>query len=329
MNNINGINNISFNQIYGLAGVRDFNAGLEISQDNVSINNQNIKELIDKLILQYLSNFNGVNNICQNGGYSSLSYDELLRLLLLLLQYAKQNGNIGNNLGNEPNFTGSNPISSGGGNFGAPYVPINGSNKEEGKQKGNGAAQGNRATQGNRAAQGKGNGATRGTNNQVNISSNVDLSVYPPEEREKIKRFLERANDAYYNPEKYKNRKGQTSKDGSHWDMLCLGFVATMAGRKDPGLSAKTAKESLEKMRKQGRLRTDWDNMPPGACIYWEGGPCGHIAIYTGEKNEKGEPIVLTSGWPGFSGLRKVPLSEIQRRSSDLGAPVGFVIPIL
>jgi len=106
MNNINGINNISSNQIYNSGVGRNFNSGsgLEIPQDNVNINNQNIKVLIEKLISQYLNNSNVGNNIPQNGGYSSLSDDELLRLILLLLQYANQNGNIGNNLGNEPNL---------------------------------------------------------------------------------------------------------------------------------------------------------------------------------------------------------------------------------
>jgi hypothetical protein len=413
MNNIDGINNISFNQIYNPVVGRNFNSGsgLEIPEDNVNINNQNIKVLPEKLISQYLNNSNVGNNIPQNGGYSSLSDDELLRLLLLLLQYANQNGDIGNNLGYKPNFIGGNPVSASVGNFGAPYTPINGNTKAKGNSnnqiispatnKGGAASQvskqGNATNQvsnstanqvssnnqintNNKDATNQVSNSTANqvssnnqintnnkdatnqvsnsaanqvssnnqintnnkdatnqvsnsaanqvsSNNQINTNNKIDLSVYPPEEREKVQRFLERANDAYNNPEKYTNpNNGQTAKDGSQWDMWCLGFVNNMAERKDSALLSPSAKESLQKIKEQGRLRTDWDNMPPGSYVYWGGGQYGHIAIYTGERNEKGEPIILTTGWNGFNGLHKVPLSELQGR---LGAPEGFATPKL
>jgi hypothetical protein len=346
MNNINGINNISSNQIYNPLVGRNFNSALEIPQDNVNINNQNIKVLIEKLISQYLNNFNIGNNIPQNGGYSSLSDDELLRLLLLLLQYAKQNGNIGNNLGNEPNFIGGNPASSSVGNFGASYTSISGNNKakwQPNTQRSNQIIS-SATNQGAAANQVSNSGTNQvsnndinqvsnsddnqvSSNNQINTNNKIDLSTYPPEEREKVQRFLERANDAYNNPEKYTNpNNGQTAKDGSQWDMWCLGFVNNMAERKDSALLSPSAKESLQKIKEQGRLRTDWDSMSPGSYVYWGGGQYGHIAIYTGERNEKGEPIILTTGWNGFNGLRKVSLSELQGR---LGAPEGFATPKL
>jgi hypothetical protein len=340
MNNINGINNISFNQIYNPVVGRNFNSALEIPQDNVNINNQNIKVLLEKLISQYLNNSNVGNNIPQNGGYSSLSDDELLRLLLLLLQYANQNGDIGNNLGYKPNFIGGNPVSASVGNFGAPYIPINGNTKAKWKpniQRSNqiissannqGGAASQVSKQSNGINQVSNSAANQVySNNQINTNNKIDLSAYPPEEREKVQRFLERANDAYNNPEKYTNpNNGRTAKDGSQWDMWCLGFVNNMAERKDSALLAPSAKESLQKIKEQGRLRKDWENMPPGSYVYWSGGQYGHIAIYTGERNEKGEPIILTTGWDGFNGLRKVPLSELQRR---LGAPEGFATPKL
>jgi hypothetical protein len=304
MNNINGINNISSNQIYNPGVGRNFNSGsgLEIPEDNVNINNQNIKVLLEKLISQYLNNSNVGNNIPQNGGYSSLSDDELLRLLLLLLQYAKQNGNIGNNVGNEPNFIGGNPASSSVGNFGAPYTPINGNNTPingNTKAKGNsnnqiispatnkgatnkGGAASQVSKQGNGTNQVSNSGTNQvsnssaanqvSSNNQINTNNKIDLSAYPPEEREKVQRFLERANDAYNNPEKYTNpNNGKTAKDGSQWDMWCLGFVNNMAERKDSALLSPSAKESLQKIKEQGRLRKDWDNMPPGSYVYWSG----------------------------------------------------------
>ena len=345
MNGINGINNISsFNQISSPVFRRNFNSAVEIPQDNVNINNQNIKNLIERIISDYLNNANNANvgnSTPQNGGYSSLSDDELLRLLLLLLQYVNQNGNngnIGNNPGYKPDSIGNSPVSSAGGNFGAPYAPINrntkvkvepGSANNANNQVSNqGSANNQVSNQGNVNNQVSNSDTNQVSNsNQIGTNNKVDLSAYSPEEREKIQRFLDRANDAYNNPEKYTNpNNGRTARDGSQWDMWCLGFVNNMAERKDAALLAPSAKESLQKIKEQGRLRKDWENMPPGSYVYWGGGQYGHIAIYTGEKNEKGEPIILTTGWNGFNGLHKVPLSELQRR---LGAPEGFATPKL
>lgn len=352
MNNINAINNIYFNQIYSPHLQTNSNLTWEKPIDNSNININNINKLIDLLIKQYLNNINQINNNTNQGNsFNNFSQDELSKLLLLLLQYLNSinpNGNTfspsdnsypSGNFGNPQITTPSNNI--------APINPNTRSDKSYIPSASNSTPSNSSATPASNNSPSTSNitpassnspstsNITTASNNSpstsnttpVNSGNKIDLNAYPPEEREKIQRFLDRANDALNNPEKYRNpNNGKTAKDGSQWDMWCLGFVNNMAEYKDSALRAPSAKESLQIIKEQGRLRTDWDNMPPGSYLYWGNGQYGHIAIYTGERNEKGEPMIITTGWNGFNGLHKVPLSELQRR---LGNPEGFATPKL
>ena len=166
---------------------------------------------------------------------------------------------------------------------------------------------------------------------QVNPNNSGQVSFPPdmdPAQREKIERYLAKANDALVNPQKYRNPGNKMTGNGEQWDLWCLGFVNEMGDKKDPSLQQDSAKLAYYDLLNKGRIRTDWDQMVPGSYILWDEGEWGHIAIYTGEKNEKGEPIVITTtGWGGVSGIHKMPLSQLIQM---MGAkPDGWAIPKL
>ncbi len=356
MNNINTINNsyLTWEKPIVTSGKPIVTWEKPIDSSNVDINN--INKLIDLLIQQYLNNPNQFKvNAKQPTSFNNLSQDELLKLLMLLLQYLNSinpngntfspsdNSNLPGSFGNPQITIPSNITAPNTSNITAPntrsdraFIPP-ASNNIPSTSNTTPASTNSPSTSNTTPASTNSptsnttpastNSPSTSNTTPVNSSNKIDLSAYSPEEREKIQRFLDRTNDALNNPEKYRNpNNGQTARDGSQWDMWCLGFVNNMAEYKDSALRAPSAKESLQIIKEQGRLRKDWDNMPPGSYLYWGGGQYGHIAIYTGERNEKGEPMIITTGWNGFNGLHKVPLSELQRR---LGNPEGFATPKL
>jgi len=133
------------------------------------------------------------------------------------------------------------------------------------------------------------------------------------------------------------------------WDYWCAGFVGQVAqaanGAPDPQFvkaapsldvppnvrpynpSINTpentgAKVAFHLMEAAGRVHTDWDDLPPGAAVFWTTGTYGHVAIFTGEFDQYGNPLIITTGWPSRPGTRLRTLKDL---NADLGAPAGWV----
>ncbi len=109
------------------------------------------------------------------------------------------------------------------------------------------------------------------------------------------------------------SNNGMTSKDPKAWNDWCLAFVATAYGRENEGLRAISAADALEGFLSKGKITND-KNPPAGAIMFSDKSPAnpyGHIFIATGQKNSKGEPMVITSGWPGHDGITEMTLSEM------------------
>lgn len=108
---------------------------------------------------------------------------------------------------------------------------------------------------------------------------------------------------------------GMTSIDETAWNSWCLAFVNTAFGRKIPNLQAGSAVESLYKFRADGKVKIN-KNPPAGAIMFTDktpGNPYGHIFIATGKYSSSGDPLVVTTGWPGYNGVNEIPLSEMLR----------------
>lgn len=140
------------------------------------------------------------------------------------------------------------------------------------------------------------------------------------------------------------------TKPVQYWDYWCAGFVGQVIqaayGTPDPIFVAAApslnvppevrhfdpirdtpdkigAKVAFSMMQKVGRVRTDWENMPAGSAVFWTGHlRFGHVAIYTGDRDSIGAPLIITTGWHERPGTRLRTLSEL---NADLGAPAGWV----
>lgn len=311
------INNINFINYNPYINNRSFSNALDVSpiRDKLTLSKNIVNDelLLKQLITNLMPNFqNSVQPSFPASPYS-LSNDDLKKLLLYLLYLLNQQGNGYNpyqNYSTNYDFPASSP------NWGYPN---------------------NRIPQFSNAVSPNSNVATNVSNSQNNNgSASVANTVgnsgnvnFPPDmdpvQREKIERYLARANDALVNPQKYVNPNNGRNGNGEQWDYWCLGFVNNMSERQDPALQKGSAKKAYYQLQREGRVKNDWENMPPGSYVLWDDGQYGHIAIYTGERNENGEPMIITSGWNGWSGLHKVPLSEVERR---MGAKAdGYAAP--
>lgn len=76
----------------------------------------------------------------------------------------------------------------------------------------------------------------------------------------------------------------------------------------DPMLSWQLLKEA-------GRARFDLSTMAPGSAVFFKipTFPPGHVAIYTGEKNKLGEPLIITTGGYKRKELRKESIFKIAK----------------
>lgn len=219
MNNINTINNsyLTWEKPIVTSGKPIVTWEKPIDSSNVDINN--INKLIDLLIQQYLNNPNQFKvNAKQPTSFNNLSQDELLKLLMLLLQYLNSINPNGNTF--SPSDNSNLP-----GSFGNPQITIpfnitapNTSNITAPNTRSDRAfippASNNIPSTSNTTPASTNSPSTSNTT-PVNSSNKIDLSAYSPEEREKIQRFLDRTNDALNNPEKYRNpNNGKTASDG-------------------------------------------------------------------------------------------------------------------
>lgn len=119
---------------------------------------------------------------------------------------------------------------------------------------------------------------------------------------------------------------GMTSIDKSSWDNWCLAFVATAYGRKVANLQTGSAINSLQKYDSEGKLKMD--KRPPAGAIIFTGAtasnPHGHIFIATGKYSGTDDPIVVTTGAPGWSGVKEIPLSEVLEANGGPGYYRGW-----
>ena len=123
-----------------------------------------------------------------------------------------------------------------------------------------------------------------------------------------------------------------TKDDGTEvtmqtWDNYCLSFVSTAYGDQWSELATSTAYGAYENCLNAGLIRTD-RNPPAGAVIFQgkiNSNPFGHICIATGEKDESGDPILITTGWPGFHGIHRITLGQLEAKSS--ANYLGWALP--
>lgn len=138
--------------------------------------------------------------------------------------------------------------------------------------------------------------------------------------------MVDLATDVMNRPWAYNN----INQPGDHtWNLWCLGFVNQVAqmanGHRDPVLTQPTAKSAYYAALANGRIDSDLSSMPPGAVVFWPSGRYGHVAIYSGRRNEWGDPIFITStGWGGRSGIQELTLSTLDR---ELGRAAGWMVP--
>lgn len=121
------------------------------------------------------------------------------------------------------------------------------------------------------------------------------------------------------------SNNGQSQAKNSHaWDSWCLAFVATAYGRAQSLLQACCAIKSADKFKAAGKLIAS-RNIPAGMPVFFaatsHNSGYGHICVATGKVDEKGDPIVITTGWNGYAGPREEKLSVLERLT---GAYIGF-----
>ncbi|WP_413289058.1 hypothetical protein [Bdellovibrio sp. HCB337] len=123
--------------------------------------------------------------------------------------------------------------------------------------------------------------------------------------------------------------------DGSNWFMSCITFVGETTheayGKVDPELMQGYSKNppyeygnpmlAWAAMQKVGRARTDFENIEAGSAVFFSipTFPRGHIAIYTGEKDANGTPLIITTGGYKDKTLRKEPMTKT---ASDVNAQI-------
>lgn len=124
---------------------------------------------------------------------------------------------------------------------------------------------------------------------------------------------------------RYRNpNNGQVGRHA--WGGYCLAHVRRAwevgARRSISLLVAGSAKDSLKKFRKAGRLRPVKGPIPKGAPVFWGNGTYGHVAIATGKTDRHGEPLVCsTSSDRSLGGIFVRPLSFFTKCN---GRPAGW-----
>ncbi len=106
---------------------------------------------------------------------------------------------------------------------------------------------------------------------------------------------------------------GMTSIDETAWDDWCLAFVNSAYGHQVDHLKAGSAVASMRSFDSAGKLKND-KRPPAGAIMFTDAtpsNPYGHIFIATGKYSADGDPIVVTTGSPGWSGVREITLTEM------------------
>ena len=117
--------------------------------------------------------------------------------------------------------------------------------------------------------------------------------------------------------------------DGSNWHVSCITFVGEISreanGHVDPlilkGYSKNPPHEygdpmlSWKLMQENGRAQTDLSKIEPGSAVFFKipTFPRGHVAVYTGEHNAAGEPLIITTGGYKRKEMRKVSVYKIAR----------------
>ncbi|MBI4618392.1 MAG: LysM peptidoglycan-binding domain-containing protein [Planctomycetes bacterium] len=121
------------------------------------------------------------------------------------------------------------------------------------------------------------------------------------------------------------NNGRSVAEDNHAWDSWCLAFVSTAYGREVEELRAPDAITSYEKFLDAGKIVDSRTEIPPGAPVFFEAGASnrwyGHVAIFTGEYTDDGDPIIRTSGWTSWPGIHEIPLSELEAK---VGAYTGY-----
>ncbi len=84
-----------------------------------------------------------------------------------------------------------------------------------------------------------------------------------------------------------------------------------------------SAVKAWKAMQAAGRARTDFAGIEPGSAVFFDipGFPPGHIAIYAGEKDSAGNPLLITTGGKANKRLRKESMVQTARewRAKILG----------
>jgi hypothetical protein len=117
--------------------------------------------------------------------------------------------------------------------------------------------------------------------------------------------------------------------DGSNWFVSCITFVGEISraanGHVDPEILSGYSKNppheygdpmlTWKLMVAKGRGHSDLSSIEPGSAVFFKipTFPRGHIAIYTGEKNDKGEPLIITTGGFKRKEIRKESAYKIAR----------------
>ncbi|MGM0599981.1 MAG: SH3 domain-containing protein [Candidatus Rifleibacteriota bacterium] len=125
----------------------------------------------------------------------------------------------------------------------------------------------------------------------------------------------------------YNRNNSLTSKNPACWNNWCLAFCATAYGRKIPELTAGSAIDSYYKFEQAGKIQHS--SPPPAGAVLFQDktgrNPWGHIFIATGETDSSGDPIIVTSGWPGYDGIHKITLSKMRQMYS--AKYLGWALP--
>jgi hypothetical protein len=106
---------------------------------------------------------------------------------------------------------------------------------------------------------------------------------------------------------------GKITKDRNAWTGYSLSFIATAYGKDSAEFSRINQIEYLQELEKSGKIKND-KTPPPGAIMFFSETPENpnvHVFMSTGKYDLKGDPFVITSGWPGSEGVREVLLSEL------------------
>lgn len=115
----------------------------------------------------------------------------------------------------------------------------------------------------------------------------------------------------------YNDNNGMRTKDSpAAWNNWCLAFVSRAWGTKVPDLRAGSAILAYNQCKASGRIVNDRDP-PAGAPLFQDAttsNSWGHIFIATGEKTSSGDPIIITTGWPGYNGIHRITLSEMESK---------------